>query len=214
MIQEGAHTQTQGSHFLPSNSEVLHTKDCESVSTIDILNYSRSENEPSSLKLTSQTLERVIIGQVNINSLLNKIELLKEIIRDKVDVLMILESKLDSFFPETQSYMESYPKPNRLDRSGQRGGIMLYAREEISSKLIPPVCGKFDKEYFLAEINLRRNKWLLVCNYNPHKILIKYFWHVSVKKQIHSQQNIFLYKVISTLNLLKNLWQLFFKYMT
>ena len=82
---------------------------------------------------------------------------------------------------------------------------MLYARKEISSKLIQPVSGKFDLEYFLSEINLRRNKWLLVCNYNLHKILSKYFWHVSVKKQIHCQQNIFLYKGISTLNLLKNL---------
>ena len=208
MIQGGSHTQTQCSHFNPSNSEVLHKKDFDTVSTIDILNYSRSKNKPNSLKLASQTLERVIFGQVNINSLLNKIELLQEIIRGKVDVLMIFESKLDSFFPETQSYMESYPKPNRLDRSGQRGGgeeISSNAREEISSKLIQPVCGKFDQEYFLAEINLRRNKWLLVCNYNPHKILIKYFWRVSVKKQIHSQQNIFLYRVISTLNPLKNL---------
>ena len=46
---------------------------------------------------------------------------------------------------------------------------MLYLREEIPLKLIQPTCRKLDTEYFLAEINLRRKKWLLVCNYNPHK---------------------------------------------
>ena len=29
-----------------------------------------------------------------------------------------------------------------------------------------------DKEY-LAELNLRRQKWLVICNYNPHKTMIK-----------------------------------------
>ena len=61
--------------------------------------------------------QRVIIGQVNINSLRNKFHLLKEIVRDKTDVSMISIKKFDSSFPEVHIYMESYSQPLRLDRT-------------------------------------------------------------------------------------------------
>ena len=60
-------------------------KDCESIPTIGILNRSRSENETNALKiLRLKNPLRVIIGQVNINSLRNKIELLRDIARTKL----------------------------------------------------------------------------------------------------------------------------------
>ena len=152
----------------PSNSEVLNTKYCESISTIGILNSSKSENETNDLKLLIlKKPVRIIIGQVNIISLRNKIELLREIVRDKVHMSMISKTKLGSSFPEAQFYMDSYSKPYRLDRSGKGGGVMLYVREEIPSKLIELVCHKLDKEYFLLEINLRRKN---DCNCNAIKL--------------------------------------------
>ena len=45
-----------------------------------------------------------------------------QIIRSKVDVLMISEAKLDSSLPEEDFYMESYSKPYRL-RCEVRGSI-------------------------------------------------------------------------------------------
>ena len=162
-------TQTYvGLTLSPSNSEVLNTKYCKSISTIGILNSSKSENETNDLKLLIlKNPVRIINGQVNIISLRNIIKLLREIVQDKVDMLMISETKLDSSFPEAQFYMDSYSKPYRLDRSGKGGGIMLYVREEIPSKLIQSVCHKLDKEYFLLEINLRRKN---DCNYNAIKL--------------------------------------------
>ena len=57
-------------------------------------------NENKVLKnLRSKTSNKVIIGHININSLRNKFELLTEMVRDKVDLLMISETKLDSSFP-------------------------------------------------------------------------------------------------------------------
>ena len=154
--------------LLSSNSEVLDTKYCESTSTIGILNSRKSENQTNDLKLLIlEKPVRIIIGQVNIISLRNKIELLREIVRDKVDMLMISETKLDSSFPEAQFYMDSYSKPHRLDRSSKGEGIMLYVREETPSKLIQPVCHKLDKEYFLLEINLKRKN---DSNYNAIKL--------------------------------------------
>ena len=86
---------------------------------------------------------------------------------------MISETKLHSLFRNTQFYMKSYSKPYRLDRNRKEGGIILYVREDILSKLINSSCTNHDKEYFLVELNLRKQKWLIICNYNPHKTRIK-----------------------------------------
>ena len=58
--------------------------------------------------LRSKNSNKVIIGHININSLRNKFELLTEMVRDKVDLLMISETKLDSSFTDAQFYMKSY----------------------------------------------------------------------------------------------------------
>ena len=65
---------------------------------------------------------KVIIGHLNINSLRNKFELLTHQIKDNIDILMISETKLDESFPTTQFFMN--------------GGILLYIREDIQSKLL------------------------------------------------------------------------------
>ena len=107
-------------------------------------------------------------------------------VQDKVDLLMISETKLDSSFPNTQFYVKSYSKPYRLDRNSKRGGIILYAREDIPSKLINSSCIDHDKEYFLAEINLRKQKWPIICKYNPHKTMIKgYLEYISKEIDSH-----------------------------
>ena len=51
--------------------------------------------------------------------------------------------------------------------------IELNVWEEIPSKLIQLAYCKPDTEYFLVNVNLRRKKWLLVCNYNSHKTLVR-----------------------------------------
>ena len=106
-------------------------------------------------------------------------------VRDKVDLLMISETKLDSSFANAQFYMKSYSKPYRLDRNSKGGGIILYVREDIPSKLINSSCTNHDKEYFLVELNLRKQKWLIICNYNPHKTRIKGYLEC-ISKEIDS----------------------------
>ena len=86
---------------------------------------------------------------------------------------MISKKKLNSSFPETQFYMKSYSKPYRLDGNNKGGGMILYVREGIASKLKNSSCNDHDKEYFLVKINLRKQKWLIICSYNFHKTMIK-----------------------------------------
>ena len=104
-------------------------------------------------------------------------------VRDKVHLLMIFERKLNSSFSNAQFYM-SY----RLDRNSKGGGIILYVREDIPSKLVNPSCTNHDIEYFLVELNLRKQKWLLICSYNPHKTRIKGYLEC-ISKEIDSHSS-------------------------
>ena len=84
--------------------------------------------------LRLKKLNKVIICHININSLRNKFELVTEMVRNKVDLLIISEIKLDFSFPSAQFYMKTYSRPYRLDRNNKGGGVILYVREDISSK--------------------------------------------------------------------------------
>ena len=86
---------------------------------------------------------------------------------------MISETKLDSSFPNAQFYMKSYSKPYRLDRNSKGGGIILCVREDVPSKLMNSSYTNHDKEYFLVELNVRKQKWLIICKHNSHKTRIK-----------------------------------------
>ena len=57
--------------------------------------------------------------------------------------------------------------PYRLDRNSNGGGLMLFVREDISSNLVEAEAKPI--EGFYIELNLRNDKWLLNCSYNPHK---------------------------------------------
>lgn len=89
-----------------------------------------------------------------------------------LDILMVSESKIDNSFPTAQFFINGYTKPYRLDRDCFGGGILLYVRQDIPSR---PITCKFQNhaEYLLVEINLRKQKWLLCCVYNPHKQNLK-----------------------------------------
>ena len=125
---------------------------------------------------------KVINCHININSLRNKFERLTEIVRDKVDLLIIFETKLNSPFPNAQFFLKSYSKPYRLHRNSKGGGIILYVREGIPLKLINSSCIDHGKEYFLIELNLRKKNWLIICNYNPFKIMMKGYLECTCKE--------------------------------
>ena len=107
---------------------------------------------------------------MNLNSIKSKSELLKDQIKGNIDILMISETKIDDTFPYSQFVIKGFSTPYRLDRDSNGGGILLYVIEDIPSNLIAienkPV------ESFVVGLNLRNDKWLINCSYNPHKNLI------------------------------------------
>ena len=65
-----------------------------------------------------KNVNKVMIGTLNINSLANKFDQLREIIGKNLDILTIQETKLDGSFPPQQFILDGYSEPYRLDRNG------------------------------------------------------------------------------------------------
>ena len=123
---------------------------------------------------------KVVIGHINNHSLKNKFQFLIEIFRDKVDFL----NKAQFFVLH-----EILLKTIQIDRNRKERGIILYARKDIPSKLINSSCIDHDKEYFLVELNFRKQKRLIICNYNCHKTMIKeYLEYISKENDSHSSK--------------------------
>ena len=81
---------------------------------------------------------------------------------------MRLFYKIDASFPIGQFLLSGYSTPFRLDRNAHGGGILLYIREDIPSKLL--LVEENLIEGLFVEINLRnKKKWLLSSSYNPKK---------------------------------------------
>ena len=105
---------------------------------------------------------RSIIGHLNINSLLNKFEML-ELIKDKIDIFLISETKLDSSFSSGQFVIQGYSALFRLDRNQNGAGLLLYVRKNIPCKILKEYTPEKPIENLFVEINLRSRNWLLSC---------------------------------------------------
>ena len=164
--------QTSVSNSIETLNEVTFESE-ESVlsnqSTLSTLDYESISDPFGKLKNTRlKNPNRLIIAQLNINSLRNKFDSLVRTLHNNLDILLISETKIDSSFPTAQFQIEGYTT-YRLDRNANGGGILLYIREDIPSTLL-----NFDMsiESIFIEINIRKKKWLLVGTYNPNKNLI------------------------------------------
>ena len=97
-----------------------------------------------------------MIGQLNINSIRNKFEMLTSLIANEIDVLLLSETKLDETFPLEQFLISGFAKPLRLDRNSKGGGIMLFIRDNIPFRLLKPGNLPSNTEALFTEINLRK----------------------------------------------------------
>ena len=119
-------------------------------------------------KVRIENPSRIIFGQINIHAIKNKFDLLRNKIKNEIDDLIILETKIDNSFPISQFTMTGYSILFRLDRTSHGGRVLLFASEDISCKIIKTDCNA-DFEGIFVEIYLRKKKWLLCSSYNPHK---------------------------------------------
>ena len=106
-------------------------------------------------------MNKIIIGNININSLPAKFDQVKEVKLKNIDILVITETKLDDTFPLDQFYVERFTIPYRLDRNRNEGGVIIYVMEDIPSKILEKHKLPQNFEGMLVELNFRKIKWLL-----------------------------------------------------
>lgn len=76
-----------------------------------------------------------ISGYLNINSLINKIVSLKDVItKVHIDILCIDETKLDDIFPDSQVLVENYHLPPFEKRVTEKWMKNIYVRQGSVSK--------------------------------------------------------------------------------
>ena len=120
-------------------------------------------------------VNRLVIGQLNINSLRNKFEALKLIIGQNIDILIITETKLDETFTKAQFHIDGYALPFRIDCSRHSGGVIIYVRGDITANELIGHHTPTNLEGIFLEINLKNRKWLVFGGYNHNKQNINNF---------------------------------------
>ena len=136
--------------------------------------------------MKSQSPDKLILGQLNINSVRNKFDGLKLVIDNKIDLFLISEAKLDDSFPMEQFLMEGFATPYRHDRNSKGGGLLLYIWEDIPSKRLWYKTN-YDIETLIVEINLKKRKTFLNESYNPNKNQISH--HLECLNHILDEYN-------------------------
>ena len=76
----------------------------------------------------------MIVGQININLLRNKLEMLKYCMKGNAHILLISGTKLDGSF--SFSLFVGFSIQYTRDRYKNWSDILLYVREDIPSKLL------------------------------------------------------------------------------
>ena len=113
------------------------------------------KENPNRKKKRISNSSSVIIGQVNINSIRNKLETLCNVLNENFDILVFPEINIVETIPEAQFCVKGYSTTYGHVSTSQGGGILLCVQEDIPSKLIKH---SFENtsEGLLIDINLRR----------------------------------------------------------
>ena len=140
--------------------------------------------------LRTKNPKKVTMGHLNINSIPNKFEGIMDLVSNQLDIFLISETKIDSSFPDAQFSHGGYSKPHRKDRIlGGGGGLLLYVNDNIPSRQLTEHVIPDDIEIMCVEINLKKQKWVLLGIYRPPKMNEKYFLdHLSRVIDVYSRK--------------------------
>ena len=178
---QGRHSKAIIKNIINPIIKLANTDDLQNLNDNDnrdqqqlVEEFNDSSNLISLNEIRVKNQDKVIIAHLNISSIRNKLEVLASMVMGKVDILLISESKIDDSFPKSQFSIPGFSIPYRKDRDGAGGGILLYIRQDIPSKLLNNFHSTFDTKYenMFVEINLHKRKWLIGGSYNPAKATI------------------------------------------
>ena len=100
---------------LDANKEWYSEKNLTDQSEKKSINTARNSlNKIKELRI--ENANKAIIGNLNINSIINKFEQLKGTVLKYIDILVVTETKLDKTFLESLFLIDGFSKSYRLDR--------------------------------------------------------------------------------------------------
>ena len=123
-------TETDSSSMNLSKSFCDLSKENKVINLVNqVSNKSMNETSPNLLfeikKLRIRHSNEIVIGNLNVKSLPNKFEQLKDIFMRHTDILVLTETKPDDDFPTAQFLVNGFSQPHRLDRNRNGGGVMI-----------------------------------------------------------------------------------------
>ena len=155
-------------HSLIVNSEtldpsvVLPTNQIDDSCITEDVNVENCNLSSSLKNLKIKNSNRLVFGNLNINTIDNKFEQLKHIIKNSVDILVVTETKLDSSIPNGQFSIDGFAGPFCRDRNKNGGGVMIFVSDDIPTKEIKIKFVPSDIECLFIELNIKVvNCWLL-----------------------------------------------------
>ena len=122
-----------------------------------------------------QNPRNIIFSYIDINLIRNKFGSLCSLVSSHVDTLSIAETKLDYFFPNSQFLIPNFHLTFRVDISRNSGGLLVFVRSSIPTRMVSNYSLPPDIEVIPFEINLRKEKWLLISIYKPPSLNNQYF---------------------------------------
>ena len=175
------HTNTHGlaNSFISEYSDTVGI-DNDTVDTNTTYNKNMvTENERCVLdqlrEIRVKNPKKVTLGHLNINSIPNKFEGIMGLVTNQLDVFLISETKIDNSFPDAQFSFNGYSEPHRKDRNLGAGGLLMYVNENIPSRKLNEHTLPDDVEIMCVEINLKKQKWILMGLYRPPNMNEMYF---------------------------------------
>ena len=94
---------------------------------------------------------------------------------NNLDILLIGETKLDSSFPDVQFFIEGYNKPLRLDVPERSGRLLVFTKPHLPTRQSKKRKILMDMQIIIFELNLQKEKWLMVSVYKPRALDATYF---------------------------------------
>ena len=118
--------------------------------------------------------KNVIIGDLNVNSLRNKFTAVGELIKGKIDIGLISETKIYESYPNQQLKINNYKTVQR-DRNSFGGGLIFSINEQTPSKVLTLKSIPRDIEIILLDFRVKHRKWICIGLYKPPSQNEKYF---------------------------------------
>ena len=84
--------------------------------------------------------------------------------------MIVTETKLDSSFPSGQFSIDVFVKPFYRDINKNGGGVMIFVRDDIPSKVTKVIFLPYGAECQFIELNIRKAKWLVVVIFLIHNL--------------------------------------------